>query len=134
MNRDRAPLRGAAGGMSPWGNAVTRLHQFQGEHPEVQFSSPVMGRYGQYTALVPPGAIPGEAREITVTNPDLYSLMDELDVLFDSQSLRSKRARSLKAVDSGCSKSGSLPQNRLAFPVATSSRRFLFHPPDKRGT
>jgi hypothetical protein len=69
--------------MSPWRNAVTRLHQFQGEHPEVQFSSPVMGRYGQYTALVPPGAIPGEAREITVTNPDLYSLMDELDNLFD---------------------------------------------------
>jgi hypothetical protein len=43
-----------------------------------------MGRYGQYTALVPPGAIPGEAREITVTNPDLCGLMDELDDLFGS--------------------------------------------------
>ena len=84
MNRDRALRRGAAGGMSSWGNAVTRLHQFQGEHPEVQFSSPVMGRYGQYTALVPPGAIPGEAGEITVTNPDLCGLMDELDDLFGS--------------------------------------------------
>ena len=85
MNRDRAPLRGAAGGMSRWGNAVTRLHQFQGEHPEVQFSSPVIGRYGQYTALVPPGAIPGESREITVTNPDLNGLMGELDDLFGSK-------------------------------------------------
>jgi hypothetical protein len=85
VNGDPASLRGAAGGMSLWGNAVTRLHQFQGEHPEVQFSSPVMGRFGQYTALVPPGAIPGEAREITVTNPDLCGLMDELDDLFGPQ-------------------------------------------------
>ena len=85
MNRDVAPLGGAAGGMSPWGSAVTRLHRFQGEHPEVRFSSPVMGRYGQYTALVPPRAIPGESREITVTNPDLCGLMDELDDLFGLQ-------------------------------------------------
>jgi hypothetical protein len=85
VNGEVGPLRGAVGGMSPWGSAVTRLHQFQGEHPEVQFSSPVMGRYGQYTALVPPGAIPGESREITVTNPDLCSLMDELDDLFGTQ-------------------------------------------------
>jgi hypothetical protein len=42
-----------------------------------------MGRYGQHTALVPPGAIPGESREITVTSPDLCGLMDELDDLFD---------------------------------------------------
>jgi hypothetical protein len=41
-----------------------------------------MGRYRQYTALVPPGAIPGESREITVTSPDLCGLMDELDDLF----------------------------------------------------
>jgi hypothetical protein len=52
VNRDPASLRDAAGGMAPWRSAVTRLHQFQGEHPEVQFSSPVMGRSGQYTALV----------------------------------------------------------------------------------
>ena len=45
-------------------------------------TSPVMGRYGQYTALVPPGAILGETREITVTSPDLCGLMDELDDLF----------------------------------------------------
>ena len=82
MNGDRVPLRAVAGGLSPWGNAVTRLHQFQGEHPEVQFTSPVMGRYGQYTALVPPDPIPGESREITVTSPDLYGLMDRLDDLF----------------------------------------------------
>lgn len=61
-----------------------RLHRFQGEHPDVQFTSPVMGRYGQYTALVPPDTIPGESREITVTSPDLCGLMDELDDLFGS--------------------------------------------------
>jgi hypothetical protein len=82
VNGDRVPLRAVASGLSPWGSAVTRLHRFQGEHPDVQFSSPVMGRYGQYTALVPPGAIPGESREITVTSPDLCGLMDELDDLF----------------------------------------------------
>jgi hypothetical protein len=43
-----------------------------------------MGRYGQYTAVVPPGAIPQESREITVTSPDLCGLMDELDDLFGS--------------------------------------------------
>jgi hypothetical protein len=84
VNRDRAPVQAVTGGLSPRGSAVTRLHQFQGEHPDVQFSSPVMGRYGQYTALVPPGAIPGESREITVTSPDLCGLMDELDDLFGS--------------------------------------------------
>lgn len=82
MNGDRVPLWAVASGLSPWGRAVTRLHRFQGEHPDVQFTSPVMGRYGQYTALVPPGAIPGESREITVTSPDLCELMDELDDLF----------------------------------------------------
>jgi hypothetical protein len=82
VNGDRVPLRAVASGLSPWGRAVTRLHRFQGEHPDVRFSSPVMGRYGQYTALVPPGAIPEEPREITVTSPDLSGLMDELDDLF----------------------------------------------------
>jgi hypothetical protein len=84
VSADRLPLQAAAGGLSPWGSAVTRLHRFQGEHPDVQFSSLVMGRYGQYTALVPRGAIPGESREITVTSPDLCGLMDELDDLFGS--------------------------------------------------
>jgi hypothetical protein len=50
----------------------------------VQFTSPVMGRYGQYTALIPPGAIQGESREIAVRNPALCGLMDELDHLFGS--------------------------------------------------
>jgi hypothetical protein len=76
VNGNRAPLQAVGGGLSPWGSAVTRLHQFQGDHPDVQFTSPVTGRYGQYTALVPPDAIPGESREITVTSPDLYGLMD----------------------------------------------------------
>jgi hypothetical protein len=43
-----------------------------------------MGRYGQYTALIPPGAITGETREITVRSPDLCGLMDELDDLLGS--------------------------------------------------
>ena len=84
MNGDPAPFRAIIGGLSPWGSAVIRLHQFQGEHPDVQFTSPVMGRYRQYTALVPSGAIPGESREITVMSPDLCGLMDELDYLFGS--------------------------------------------------
>jgi hypothetical protein len=88
VSADWARLRAVTGGLSPWGSAVTRLHRFQGEHPDVQFTSPVMGRYGQYTALVPPGAIPGESREITVTSPDLCGLMDELDDLFGSPGLR----------------------------------------------
>jgi hypothetical protein len=79
VSADWARLRAVTGGLSPWGSAVTRLHRFQGEHPEVQFTSPVMGRHGQYTALVPPCAIPGESREITVTSPDLCGLMDELE-------------------------------------------------------
>ena len=84
MNGDRAPSQAAACGLPPWGSDVTRLHRFQGEHPDVQFSSPVMGRYGQYIAVVPPGAIPRESREITVASPDLCGLMDELDDLFGS--------------------------------------------------
>jgi hypothetical protein len=57
--------------------SVIRLHRFQGDHPDVQFTSPVMGRYGQYTALIPPETIPGESREITVKSPDLCGLMDQ---------------------------------------------------------
>jgi hypothetical protein len=76
----RRGMMAAAGGLSRWRSAVIRLHQYQG----VQFTSPVMGRYGQYTALIPPGAIPGESREITGTSPDLCGLMNELDDLFGS--------------------------------------------------
>jgi hypothetical protein len=82
VSGDGKPLRAATDGLTPRRDAVARLHEFQGEHPDVQFTSPVMGRYGQYTALVPPGAIPGESREIFVTSLDLYGLMDELDGLF----------------------------------------------------
>ena len=50
---ERRPGANAGGhGRIVSGSAVTRLHRFQGEHPDVQFTSPVMGRYGQYTALV----------------------------------------------------------------------------------
>jgi hypothetical protein len=42
------------------------------------------GPLWQYTALIPPGAILGESREITTTSPDLCGLMDELDDLFGS--------------------------------------------------
>ena len=48
----------------------------------MQFTSPIMGRYGQYIALIPPGTIPGEPREITVKSADLCGLMDQLDDLF----------------------------------------------------
>jgi hypothetical protein len=63
-------------------DSVARLHQFQGDHPAVQFASRTAGRYGQYTATVPPETIPGEDREITVKSPDLCGLMDTLDDLF----------------------------------------------------
>ena len=46
MSGDRARMRAVTGQLSPWGSAVTRLHRFQGEYPDVQFTSPVMGRYG----------------------------------------------------------------------------------------
>lgn len=77
-------MRAVTGRLPLRRDAVARLHQFQAEHPDVQFTSPVMGRYGQYTALIPPGAIPEESREITVSSPDLCGLMDELDDLFSS--------------------------------------------------
>jgi hypothetical protein len=63
-------------------DSVARLHKFQGDHPEVTFTSPTMGRYGQYTALVPPGTIPGEGREVMLKSPDLCGLMDQLDDVF----------------------------------------------------
>jgi hypothetical protein len=78
---NRTPLRAVESAL-PLRDCVARLHQFQGEHPNVQFTSPVMGRYGHYTALIPPETIPGEHREITVKSPDLCGLMDELDDLF----------------------------------------------------
>jgi len=80
--RRREAPAGRRGGAAASAGPVARLHEFQGEHPGVQFTSPVMGRYGQYTALVPPDAIPGESREIVVTSLDLYVLIDELDGLF----------------------------------------------------
>jgi hypothetical protein len=76
------PLRAINDGLSSRRDSVIRLHQFQGDHPDVQFTSPVMGRYGQYTALIPPSTIPGEPREIIVKSPDLCGLMDQLDDLF----------------------------------------------------
>jgi hypothetical protein len=68
--------------MSPRPDSVARLHRFQGDQPEVQFTSPTMGPYSQYTALIPPETIPGENREIIVKSPDLCGLMDQLDDLF----------------------------------------------------
>lgn len=84
MTGPREPLQVLEGGLSPRRDSVVRLHRFQGEHPDVQFTSPTVGRYGQYVALIPPGAIPGESREITVKSPDLCGLMDQLDDLFGS--------------------------------------------------
>jgi hypothetical protein len=63
-------------------DSVTRLHRFQGDHPEVLFASPVMGRRGQYTALIPPQTIPGEDREVMLKSADLRGLMDQLDDVF----------------------------------------------------
>jgi hypothetical protein len=45
-----------------------------------------MGRYGQYTALVPPGTSSGEGREVMLKSPDLCGLMDQLDDVFASGS------------------------------------------------
>ena len=80
------PLRASEGWLSPRSDPVARLHRFQGEHPEVQFTSPPMGRYRQYVAFIPSGAIQGESREITVKSPDLCALMDRLDDLFENSS------------------------------------------------
>ena len=82
MTFPQEPIRAINDGLSTRRDSVIRLHQFQGNHPDVQFASPVMGRYGQYTALIPPSTIPGEPREIIVKSPDLCGLMDQLDDLF----------------------------------------------------
>ncbi len=74
----RAALR-LADGLSPRHDPVARLHRFQGEHPEVQFTAPHMGGRGRYVARVPAGIIPGESREVTVSSMDLVGLMDQLD-------------------------------------------------------
>jgi hypothetical protein len=78
---DHAPawLRVIDGGLQPRRDPVVRLRQFQGDHPGIQFISPVTGRF---TALIPPGTIPGEDREITARALDLCGLMDQLDDLF----------------------------------------------------
>jgi hypothetical protein len=72
------------GGAAPRRDSVTRLHQFQGEHPDVQFTSPTTGPHAQsqYTALIPAGTIPGDGREIITRSADLRGLMDQLDDLF----------------------------------------------------
>ena len=75
-------LRVIEGGLPPRRDSVARLHQFQGEHPEVQFTSPTAGRYGQFTALIPAETIPGENREIMAKSADLCGLMDQLGDLF----------------------------------------------------
>jgi len=87
------PLRAINGGLSPRRDSVIRLHRFQGDHPDVQFTSPVIGRYGQYIALIPARTIPGESREIIVKSPDLCGLMDQLDDLFGSPHKADPRPR-----------------------------------------
>jgi hypothetical protein len=62
---------------------VNRL-RFQGEHTEVRFTAPHMGGQGRYIAVIPPGTIPGESREVTITSADLTGLMDQLDDLLPS--------------------------------------------------
>ena len=78
----RGRLRVVDSGVSPRRDSVARLHRFQGDHPGVQFTSPTMGPYNQYTALIPPETILGENHEIIVKSPDLCGLMDQLDDLF----------------------------------------------------
>ena len=77
---DREPAPGGA--LPRRRDSVVRLHQFQGDHPEVQFASPPTGPYSQFTALIPAGTIPGEGREIIIKSPDLCGLMDQLDDVF----------------------------------------------------
>lgn len=78
----RSPLRVVDGGMGARQDPVARLHRFQGDHPDVQFTSPNMGGHGRYIALIPAATIVGESREITVNSLDLTGLMDQLDDLF----------------------------------------------------
>ena len=75
----RDGLRLIDGGLSPRNDPVARLHRFQGEHPEVEFTAPHWGGQGRYIARVPARAIPGESREVIVSSTDLTGLMDQLD-------------------------------------------------------
>ncbi len=77
--RARGSLRIIDGSLSPRNDPVARLHRFQGEHPEVEFTAPHWGGQGRYIACVPAGAIPGESREVTASSSDLTGLMDQLD-------------------------------------------------------
>ncbi len=80
----RPGLRGIDGGMSR-NDPVARLHRFQGEHPEVVFTAPHMGGRGRYIAVVPPGSIPSEPREITKGSLDLAGLMDQLEQIYPGE-------------------------------------------------
>jgi hypothetical protein len=79
----RSGLRVIDGG-AVMNDPVNRLHRFQGEHAEVRFTAPHMGGRGRYIAVIPAGTIPGEPREVTITNADLTGLMDQLDDLLPS--------------------------------------------------
>ncbi len=74
----RSGLRGIDGGM-PRNDPVARLHRFQGKHPEVVFTAPHMGGRGRFIAVVPPGSVPGEPREITKGSLNLAGLRDQLE-------------------------------------------------------
>ena len=63
-------------------SAVPRLHQFQADHPEVEFTAPHMGGRGRYLARVPAGTLPGDDREHALSSIDLTGLMDQLGDLF----------------------------------------------------
>ncbi len=86
------PVVGARGvlpvidGGATLNDPVKRLHQFQGEHPEVEFKAPHMGGHGRYIASILAGTIPGESREVTLTSADLVGLMDQLDDLLPPDS------------------------------------------------
>ena len=79
----RSGLRVVDGG-AVLNDPVKRLHRFQGEQAEVRFTAPHMGGRGRYIAVIPPGTIPGESREVTITSADLTGLMDQLDNLLPS--------------------------------------------------
>lgn len=76
----RGMLRAIDGGARGT-NAVDRLHRFQGQYPEVEFTAPHMGGRGRYIARIPAGTLSGDPRELTLTSADLTGLMDQLDDL-----------------------------------------------------
>ena len=76
--RARGSLRIIDGSLSPRNDPVARLHRFQGEHPEVEFTASHWGGQGRYIACVPAGAIPGDPRGYRL-QLDLTGLMDQLD-------------------------------------------------------